>query len=84
MPQFMDFHAKMPEFPPEAVEMMKQHIESGEANEFGAKPVNIYIGTEGQGWCISEAPNAQAVAKSHEAQGIPLSVDEIIEVTSVA
>lgn len=84
MPQFMDYHAKLPDLPAEAVQQVKQAIEAGAANEFGAKPVNIYFGTEGQACCITDAPNAEAVVKSHEAQGIPLSVDEVIEVTSVA
>ena len=33
MPKFMDYHAKLPDLPPEAMQMMKQRIDSGEVDE---------------------------------------------------
>ena len=85
MPLFMDFHAQMPEMSPEqAQEMMgqmKEKIASGEP-WLGAKPINAFFGTGGQAYCLSEAPNAEAVIKVHEAAGAPRP-DNIHEVNSV-
>ena len=87
MPQFMDFHAQMPEMSPERAQElmagMKEQIASGQPNELGVKPINAFFGTGGQSYCLAEAPNAEAVVKSHEAVGVPQTLDKIHEVNSV-
>ena len=83
MPKFIDYHEKLPPMPPEVVEQMKATIQAGQTDEFGVKPINVYMGTGGQAVCMSEAPNAEAVRKAHEAKGIPVDSDTIIEVTSL-
>ena len=84
MPKFMDYHAKLPDLPPEAMQMMKQRIDSGEVDEFGSKAINVFLGAGGQAYCLSEAPDAEAVRQSHVTKGVPLSQDDIVEVSSVA
>lgn len=84
MPTFIDYHAKLPDLPPEAVQEMRERIGSGATDEFGSKAVNVYLGTGGQAYCISEAPDAASVRKSHESKGVPLSESDIVEVNSVA
>ena len=84
MPKFMDYHSKAPELPPEAMQMMKQRIDSGEVDEFGSKVINVFLGAGGQAYCLSEAPDAEAVRQSHATGGVPLSQDDIVEVSSVA
>ena len=83
MPKFIDYHATMPQMPPEAMQEMKTHIQAGQPNQFGAKAINIFMGSGGQGYCLTEAPNADAVIKSHEANGVPLDRSNIIEVVSL-
>jgi hypothetical protein len=83
MPKFIDYHQEMPQMPPEALTMMKEMIESGAPNSFGATALNIFMGADGSGYCLSEADDAEAIIKSHEANGVPLDKDHIVEVTSV-
>ncbi len=62
---------------------MRAKMQAGEQNQFDAKGLNIFMGTEGQAYCLSEAPNAEAVIKSHEAAGVPQSKENIVEVNSL-
>jgi hypothetical protein len=68
--------------PPEAMEQGKQMIQEGKPNQFGAKGINVYFAKTGQAWCLSEAPDTEAVVKSHESMGIPLDKNNIYEVNS--
>lgn len=83
MPKFIDYHARMPQLPPQVVQQMVGAIKSGKADEFGVKPLNAIIGSGGDGWCLAEAPNADAVCRSHEAKGIALSKGEVKEVQTL-
>ena len=83
MPKFIDYHSKLPTLPPEAAKQMQDMIRAGKADQFGVKPLNLFMGKRGQGYCLTEAPNAEAVCKSHQAQGIALSKNEVTEVTSL-
>ena len=83
MPKFMDYHAKMPEMPPEAMQQIAERVKAGQADEFGVKPINLYMGSSGQACCVTEAPSADAVRQSHSAAGAP-SPDEVVEVQSLA
>ena len=82
MPKFIDYHKEMPEFPPEAVKATTERIQSGRQDEFGGTIINVLRGSEGQGFCLSHAPNAEAVRKGHEAAGAPMP-DDVIEVESL-
>lgn len=83
MPKFFDYHAKMPPMPPEMMQQMAADIKAAKVDQFGVKGLNFFAGTGGQGICLSEAPNADAVCKSHEAHGVPLGIDEVVEVQSL-
>ena len=80
MPQFMDYHEKLPDMPPEAAAQAKAMLEAGERNEFGSKGINVFFGTEGQAFCLSDSPDVESVIKSHEAMGIPIDAENIVEV----
>jgi len=83
MAKFIDYHAKMPEeMTPEIVQQMTEWIKSGQADEFGVKPINVLVGTGGQFYCLTHAPDAEAVRKSHAAAGGP-PPDEVVEVESL-
>ena len=83
MPRFLDYHAKMPNLPPEVVRQVTADIKIGKADQFGIRQLNAFIGTHGEGWCYAEAPSADAVCRSHEAKGIPLSKGEVKEVQTL-
>jgi hypothetical protein len=83
MPKIIDYHATMPQLPPEAAEGIAARLKAGQADQFGVKGLNVFIGKGGQGYCLTEAPSAEAVVKSHEALGFPLSHGDVVEVVSV-
>ena len=80
MPRYIDHHSKLPPLPPEAMEAMKAKVRSGQTDAYGAKAINGFFTADGAGYCITEAPNADAVCKSHVAVGIPVEgkVSEIV------
>ena len=90
MPRFLDHHAKMSQMPREAMEQgkkmleqMKADIKAKKADRFGVTPINVFIGANGESWCLTDAPNVDAVIKSHEAKGAKLSRNDVVEVTTL-
>lgn len=82
MPTFLDHHA-MPELSAEMKEAMAERIRSGRADENGARAVNVYM-ADGEAYCLSEAPEAEAVVKAHEAAGVAVRREDVVEVTALA
>ena len=84
MPQFFDqhpvAHASLTE---EAVEAMRAQIKATTPDDFGVKLLSTFVAINGQGYCISEAPDAEAVVKSHEAKGYLIDSMDVIEITSL-
>jgi hypothetical protein len=83
MPKFIDHHPMGPNLPPEAAEGIAEKIRAGEPDEFGVKGLNVYLGKT-EAFCLSEAPDADAVVKAHEAAGFPISRSDVVEVEPVA
>lgn len=83
MPKFLDHHPTMPEIPPEVAEGMAQRIKAGQPDEFGCIGLNVFLAKNGSAYCLSEAPDADAVIKAHQAFGFPLARDQVVEVQSV-
>ena len=82
MPKYLDYHAKAPDFPPEAVEQIAQAMKAGGIDQFGVKPLNAFVTDRGEAYCLTEAPNADAVCQSHVANGIDLTEGDVREVNS--
>ena len=82
MPKFLDHHATTP-MPPEMAQAVVEKVKSGTVDEFGVKPLNIFVGQKDT-WCLTEAPNSEAVHKGHEAIGINLGPVDAVEVQSLA
>jgi hypothetical protein len=80
MPKFIDFHAKMPAMPPGAMDEVKSNLGKVDAN--GVKAINAFFTKDGQAYCISEAPNADAVCRAHEAKGLPLGKGDVHEIST--
>jgi Protein of unknown function (DUF4242) len=83
MPKFIDHHAMSPNLPPEMQEGIASRLRAGEPDEFGVTAVNVFLGKDGTAFCLSEAPDADAVVKAHEAAGFPLDGSEVVEVRPV-
>jgi len=62
---------------------MAERITSGQVDQSGVRPLNVFVSTQGQGWCLTEAPNAAAVVAAHAAVGVPLDGHEVHEVQSL-
>jgi hypothetical protein len=82
MPTFIDHH-EMRDVAPEVAEGIAARIEAGEEDEHGVKGLNVFLGKDGTAFCLSEAPDADAVVKAHEAVGFELSRSDVVEVESV-
>ena len=79
MPKFLDHHA-MPPLAPEMRKGIADRIKAGEADEHGVKGLNVILTADGEGYCLSEAPDADAVVRAHEALGFQISRDDVVEV----
>ena len=82
MPKFLDHHP-MPQMAPAMVEQIKSGLKAGKADKFGVKGLNVFAAKD-QGWCLTDAPNADAVCKSHEAMGIKVDKGNVSEVQVLA
>jgi hypothetical protein len=79
VPRYLDHHPTDPNMPSELVAQIIERLHSGERDEFGEKGLNVFIGAV-QTYCHTEAPSAEAVRKSHEALGIVLGPQDVVEV----
>lgn len=77
----------MPPLPPEAMKQQAERlqqiqaaIKAKRADSFGVTVTNVLMGTNGEAWCLTEAPNAEAVIKSHAANGVQLQRSELVEI----
>jgi hypothetical protein len=82
MPRFIDHHATNPNLPPEVVTVIRQRLVSGELDESGERGINVFVGAR-ETYCYTEAPDAEAVRKSHAAMGIALTSKDIQEVQAL-
>jgi uncharacterized protein DUF4242 len=82
VPKFIDHH-EMSDVAPEMAAAIGERIKAGEADEHGVKGLNVYLGKDGTAFCLSEAPDAEAVVKAHDAYGFSLDSADVVEVQSV-
>lgn len=81
MPKFMDHHPTAP-MPPEMAQAVVEKLKAGKADQFGVTGLNVFVG-EKDTWCLTDAPNADAVHKGHVAIGVNLGAGDISEVQSL-
>jgi Protein of unknown function (DUF4242) len=82
MPKFIDHH-EMSDVAPEMAAGIAERIKAGEPDEHGVTGLNVFLGKDGTAYCLSEAPDANAVVKAHQAYGLPLDSSDVVEVESV-
>jgi hypothetical protein len=83
MPKYIDYHEKMPQFPPNVLQEVRDSILAGKRDQFGVKLINGFVATNGEGWCLCEADSPDAVCKSHEAKGMRLDKGDVHEVKTM-
>jgi hypothetical protein len=82
VPKFIDHH-EMSDVAPEMAAAIGERIKAGEADEHGVKGLNVFLGKDGTAFCLSEAPDAEAVVKAHQAYGFSLDSADVVEVQSI-
>ena len=82
MPKFIDHH-EMRDVAPELAAGIAERIKAGQADEHGGRGLNVFIGKDGTAFCLSEAPDADAVIRAHESFGFSLDRKDVVEVESV-
>ena len=83
MPKFLDHHS-LPPWSPEQLKgliaQLKSAIASKKPDKFGVTIHTTFLAPP-EVWCYTDAPNAEAVVKFHEALGVKVDVGAIKEVT---
>ncbi|MBI4311571.1 MAG: DUF4242 domain-containing protein [Chloroflexi bacterium] len=69
MPLFMDYHADL-KAPKEALEQLAKDTRARKRDAFGVRQVEYYHSDAGDGYCLLDAPSAEAVRRHHEAMGV--------------
>jgi Protein of unknown function (DUF4242) len=82
MPKFIDHH-EMRDVAPELAAGIAERINAGQADEHGVRGLNVFLGKDGTAFCLSEAPDADAVIRAHESFGFSLDRKDVVEVESV-
>jgi hypothetical protein len=82
MPKFIDHH-EMRDVAPEMAAGIAERIKAGDTDEHGVKGLNVFMGKDGTAFCLSEAPDTDAVIKAHESHGFSLDRANVVEVESV-
>lgn len=85
MARFMDHH-RLPKMTQEQknamITQIKTAIASKKADSFGVTMLNVFMADD-QAWGYSDAPNPEAIVKSHAALGVKISVKDVTVVTAV-
>ena len=85
MPTFLDHHPVAHAATADvALQALEAQIRATEADEFGVRYLNAYVAVNGEGYCLSESPNADAVVKSHGTLGYTIDIADVIEVVPVS
>jgi hypothetical protein len=78
MPMFIDYHDKLPAMSEAQLQQLRANL--GKPDALGTKDLELIFTKDGHGYCISEAKDADAVCKSHEALGVKLSPGDVHEI----
>lgn len=85
MPRFIDSHSMPGPVIPvqvaqgQVMQAVKAEIQAGQPDKFGVKGLNVFIAKDRM-YCVTDAPSADAIHKSHEAKGIRLGPADVTEI----
>jgi hypothetical protein len=66
----MDYHPDL-KLPEEAIAQISDDARHARSDQFGVRQIELYHNTEGQVYCLLEAPDEQSVRDHHAALGVP-------------
>jgi hypothetical protein len=70
VPQFMDFHDDL-KLPDDAVQQITREAKDHKVDAFGVRQIELFHNSDGNVYCLLEAPDADAVRSHHAALGVP-------------
>ncbi|MHB8380106.1 MAG: nickel-binding protein [Acidimicrobiales bacterium] len=76
----MDFHNNL-KLPDEAVRQITQETKDHKVDGFGVRQLELFHNSNGQVYCLLDAPDAEAVRSHHAALGVPCG--EVHEVSGI-
>ena len=83
MPQFLDHHKASGPPPAEMVSQVESGLRSGHTDEASGVKGISWMYNDNEQWCVTEAPNSEAVHKYHEAMGLNLGAGDVTEIKVV-
>lgn len=69
MPKFVDFHPEL-KLPPDVQREFSESAKYGRRDRFDVRILQVYYTKEGRTYCVTEAPSAEAVRRSHAMIGV--------------
>jgi hypothetical protein len=82
MPTYIDHHDRF-ELTPEMERAFAERIRSGEADANGVKGINMFLANDGGAYCLLEAPDEDAVVRTHAAGGTRIDRRDVVEVRAL-
>lgn len=84
MPQFLDHHMSSGPPPPEMISQASEDLRAGGHTDpaTGVKAIS-WMYNDREQWCVTEAPNPDAVHNYHEGMGLRLGPGDITEIKVV-
>jgi uncharacterized protein DUF4242 len=82
MPTFIDHHERM-ELTPEMEKAFADRLRAGQADENGVKGLNLFLTKDGGAYCLLEAPDAEAVVRTHSDGGTEIRREDVVEVRAL-
>jgi hypothetical protein len=82
MPTFIDHHERM-ELTPEMEQAFAERLRSGHRDEHGVKGINFFVTKDGGAYCLLEAPDREAVVRTHADGGTEIRADDVVEVRAL-
>lgn len=79
MPTYIDHHEKF-ELTPELEQAFAARLRSGQPDENGVKGINMFLTNDGGAYCLLEAPDEDAVVRTHANGGTEIRRSDVVEV----
>jgi hypothetical protein len=70
MPKFMDFHDDL-QLSAADIEQLRSQTETGTADEYGVRQLELYYNSGGKAYCLLEGPDEEAIRQHHAALDVP-------------
>ena len=82
MPKFLDHHKMTAPMPSQMALEIAKGIKAGAVDPKTSVKGLYSLWSKNEAWCVTDAPNAEAVHKYHEGMGIKLGSGDVTEVST--